>query len=295
MKWGPLVQGDIRDGDRLSRIFTAYRPQAVLHFAADASVAESVADPGTYYDNNLGGTLALLGTMRRHGCRRLVFSSTCAVYGRPDAMPITEATPAQPVNPYGRSKWLVEQVLRDLSESGALHFVSLRYFNAAGADREGELGESHDPEHHLIPNAVATALGRREWLDVYGDDYATPDGTAIRDYVHVEDLAEAHLRALGHVLAGGASEALNLGTGHGHSVLEVVRAIEGLAGASLPMRRRPRRAGDPDRLVAAAERAAEVLGWKPRRSRLADIVASAWRWHARTQGTEEAVRFGGTA
>lgn len=284
VKWGPLINGDIRDAAVLDRAFAQYRPCAVMHFAAFAYVGESVADPGKYYANNVAGTLSLLQAMQRHGCSSLVFSSSCATYGWSGDGAIAEDAPQRPVNPYGWSKLMVEQILRDFDAAHGLRHVALRYFNAAGADPDGELGEAHHPETHLIPLAIQTALGQRPHLDVYGTDYPTDDGSAIRDYIHVEDLADAHVRALNHLLQGGRSQALNLGTGRGYSVWEVVRAVERVSGGTINVRRAPRRAGDPPVLVANAERAAKVLGWRPGYDTLETIIRTAWLWHSRAAG-----------
>lgn len=288
VKWGPLVVGDIRDDVLLDRTMGQYRPCAVLHFAAFAYVGESVADPQSYYDNNVAGTLSLLRAMRRHGCTRMVFSSSCAVYGCPSDIPIAEDAPQHPVNPYGWSKLMAEQILRDFDAAYGIAYVVLRYFNAAGADREGELGEEHDPETHLIPLAIMTALGQRTHLEVYGTDHPTHDGSAIRDYIHVEDLADAHVAALQYLLRGGGSAAVNLGTGRGYSVWEVVRTVEKVSGRRLDARPAPRRAGDPPVLVADSGRACSLLGWRPRYGTLESIVRSAWDWHSRRLGDGQA-------
>lgn len=290
VKWGPLIKGDIREAALLDHTFAQYRPCAVLHFAAFACVGESVADPGKYYDNNVAGTLSLLHAMQRHGCSSLVFSSSCATYGWSGDGAIVEDAPQRPMNPYGWSKFMVEQILRDFDAAYGFRHVALRYFNAAGADPDGELGEVHHPETHLIPLTIQTALGQRPHLDVYGTDYPTDDGSAIRDYIHVEDLADAHVRALDHLLQGGRSQALNLGTGRGYSVWEVVRAVERVSGRAVNVRRAPRRAGDPPVLVANAARAARVLGWQPRYDTLETTIRMAWVWHSRA--VEEGVAHG---
>jgi UDP-glucose-4-epimerase GalE len=289
-RWGPLEEGDIRDGPRLDAAFARHRIDAVMHFAALAYVGESVREPALYYRNNVGGTLELLDAMRRAGVGRLVFSSTCATYGVPARMPITEDLPQQPINPYGATKLMIERVLRDYDAAYGLRSVALRYFNAAGADPEGEIGEDHDPETHLIPLAIAAALGQKRELQIFGDDYPTPDGTAVRDYVHVTDLASAHVKALDYLRRGGTSTALNLGTGTGHSVREVIAAVERASGRRLPARVAPRRPGDPPRLVAAPGRARQVLGWEPVLSDIDTIVSTAWRWHASRLGLQSASR-----
>ncbi len=281
VRWGPLVEGDIREQAVLDRVFERYAPDAVIHFAAYAYVGESVHDPARYYRNNVGGTLSLLTAMRRHGCRRVVFSSSCATYGIPAKVPIAESFAQQPVNPYGRSKRMVEQILEDYDSAYGLRYVSLRYFNAAGADPQGETGEDHDPETHLIPLAMDAVLGRIPFLEIYGTDYDTPDGTAVRDYVHVSDLAEIHTRAVAYLCAGGDSCALNLGTGSGHSVWRVVAAVESVTGRRVPVKSSARRPGDPAVLYARVDRAVELLDWRPRFASLEAIVETAWSWHRR--------------
>jgi UDP-arabinose 4-epimerase len=282
VRWGPLVDGDIADGPRLRAVMSAERVVAVMHFAAFAYVGESMSDPARYFRNNLVGTMALLDAMRDVGVDRMVFSSTCATYGIPNQVPISESTPQQPVNPYGESKLMVERVLDWYDQAYETKSVSLRYFNAAGADLDGEIGEEHDPETHLIPLTIKAALGQEPALRIFGTDYPTPDGTAIRDFIHVDDLADAHVRALRHLLFGGASLKLNLGTGRGHTVREVVRAVERATGRPVPVIEAPRRAGDPPALVADAAQARLKLDWVPTRSDLDTIVGSAVRWHERT-------------
>jgi UDP-glucose-4-epimerase GalE len=279
VRWGPLVVGDLGDGRALDDAFRRYRPVAVMHFAARADVGESVRDPALYYRTNVAGTVTLLETMRAHAVLRIVHSSTCATYGLPRVLPITEDMPQRPVNPYGRSKLMVEGMLRDFEAAYGLGWTALRYFNACGADPEGEAGEMHDPEGHLIPRALMAAAGELPHLDLFGDDYPTPDGTCIRDYVHVADLAEMHVRALERVLAGRPSVALNLGTGKGHSVSEVVAAVERVTGLSVPLRVVPRRPGDPPVLVADPALARSMLGCAARYQDLDEIVATAWRWY----------------
>ncbi|MBO0738879.1 MAG: UDP-glucose 4-epimerase GalE [Alphaproteobacteria bacterium] len=281
VRWGPLVEGDLGDRSRLAGACAEHRVCAVMHFAAYAYVGESVADPASYYRNNLGGTLCLIETMREAGIDKIVFSSTCATYGNPDGIPIRETAPQRPVNPYGETKLAIERALHWYGAAYAIRSVSLRYFNAAGADPEGEVGELHDPETHLIPLVLQTALGQRPHVDVYGTDYPTPDGTAIRDYIHVNDLAEAHLRALEYLIDGRESTAMNLGTGCGHSVREVVRAAEEVSGRRVACRDVARRPGDPPALVADARLATEILGWSARMSDLQTIVRTALAWHVR--------------
>jgi UDP-glucose-4-epimerase GalE len=270
-----LVVGSI--GDSKTLVPALRDIDAVLHFAAHAYVGESVQNPRKYFQNNVQSGLALLNAVVDAGVRHFVFSSTCAVYGVPAKIPIAEDTVRQPVNPYGASKLFFENVLEAYSKAYGLRYVSLRYFNAAGADESGEIGELHDPETHLIPCALQAAAGIRPNLEVYGTDYPTPDGTCVRDYVHISDLAEAHVLALEYLAASGESAALNLGTGKGHSVKEVISTVEEVTGIILPKRMCPPRAGDPPVLVADASRAQQVLNWRPSRS-LRDIVSSAWQW-----------------
>lgn len=278
VRYGPFVELDLRDRNRLHDVFARYRPASVLHFASLAYVGESVTNPQAYYDVNVGGALALLAAMRAHEVQQIVLSSTCATYGVPERLPIDEQQAQAPINPYGATKLMIERMLGDYAAAYGLRFGALRYFNAAGADEDGELGEVHDPETHLVPLAIAAALGRRDAIDILGTDYPTADGTAIRDFVHVSDLADAHVLALRHLASGGASLQANLGTGSGASVREVVAAVEEVSGRRVPVKHAPRRAGDPPVLVADATRARELLGWTPWRSDLQRIVASALRW-----------------
>jgi len=275
-----LVVGDIADAQKLRSALTSV--DAVMHFAAHAYVGESVANPRKYFRNNVEAALNLLNATFDAGVRRFVFSSTCAVYGVPAQIPITEEAPRQPVSPYGTSKLFFEHALEAYARAYGLRFASLRYFNAAGADESGEIGELHDPETHLIPLALAAATPGDAELQIFGSDYPTPDGTCIRDYIHVNDLADAHVRALQHLEKGTDSMALNLGTGRGHSVLEVVRAAEAATGQVVRRRVGPRRPGDPPILVADARRAEQVLGWRATHS-LSDIVTSAWKWMQQAQ------------
>ena len=279
VQWGPLEAGDIRDGDRLDAVIARYKPVAVLHFAALIEVGESVKYPGRFYDNNVGGALVLIEAARRGGVDKLVFSSTCATYGDPVQLPMDETHPQTPLNPYGRTKLMIEQALADYDAYAGFRSVSLRYFNAAGADDAGRIGESHDPETHAIPLALQTALGLRDGFKLFGDDYETRDGSAVRDYVHVLDLADAHVRALRYLLDGGQTTAFNLGTGEGTTVRELVAAIGRTTNRPLPVETVARRPGDAPALVADSARARDVLGWRPTRS-LDEIVRSAWRWHA---------------
>jgi UDP-glucose 4-epimerase len=279
-----LVRGSIGDAALLDQIFTANPIDAVMNFASFIAVGESVAKPDLYYGNNVGNTLVLLKAMQRHGVRRYIFSSTAAVYGDPTHVPIDEFHPKQPINPYGRGKWMIEQVLEDFQSAFGLESVCLRYFNAAGADPEGELGERHDPETHLIPLVLRTASGRRPFISVFGDDYDTPDGTCIRDYIHVQDLCTAHLLALDHLLVGGQSRRFNLGNGQGFSVKEVIDVARAVTGKPIEVRMQPRRPGDPPRLIADSRLIQTELGWKPQFADLSTIVEHAWRWERRLLG-----------
>jgi UDP-arabinose 4-epimerase len=282
VQWGPLVEADIADRSALQKVFRQYPIEAVIHFAAFAYVSESMRTPDLYFRNNVVNTLSLLDVMRDEGVRKIVFSSSCSTYGYPRQTPIPEDHVQQPVNPYGESKLMVERLLHWYGSIYGLSWVALRYFNAAGADPEGDLGEDHDPETHLIPLAICAALGLIPYLEIYGTDYDTPDRTAIRDYLHVADLADAHLAALQYLGSGGTSTAFNLGTGNGHSVREVAAMVEQVAGHKVPFREVSRRPGDPPCLVAEAVKAAEVLGWHPRHSSLEEIVRTAWNWKVRS-------------
>lgn len=281
VKWGPLVRADIRDEEALAQAFAAHNVGAVLHFAASAYVGESVTDPMKYYENNVGGALSLLRAMINADCRNIVFSSTCAVYGEPATVPIREDTPQKPVNPYGASKAMVERILDDYASAYEIGVVALRYFNACGADPDGEIGELRDPETHLIPRAMMALQGYLANFAVFGTDYATPDGTAIRDYVHVCDLADAHVASVRRLLGGGPGGAFNLGTGRGRSVKEVLDAVAAETEEELGVRIGPRRPGDPPLLVADAALARRDLNFEPRFSDLSTIVATAWAWHRR--------------
>jgi UDP-arabinose 4-epimerase len=278
VKWGPLEKGDLLDGERLREVLRKHSPQAVLHFAAYISVAESVAEPDRYHRNNVIGSQCLVEAMREQGIPHLVFSSSAAVYGTPERLPLTESHPLKPINPYGENKRRVETMLRDAERSHGLRSVSLRYFNAAGADPEAEIGEAHHPETHLIPLVLQAALGQRPPLQIFGTDYPTKDGTCIRDYVHVTDLAEAHVLALRYLAAGGASQSFNVGTGEGCTVREVVAAVEKVSGRKVPVVLAARRAGDPAGLVADASLIGRALRWKPRFPGIEQQVAHAWEW-----------------
>ncbi|HHW14091.1 MAG TPA: UDP-glucose 4-epimerase GalE [Firmicutes bacterium] len=275
----PLFQADLLDRPALDWLFANHPVEAVLHFAALSQVGESQKLPGKYALNNVAGTVTLLEAMVAAGCRTLVFSSTAAVYGAPETMPITEDYPLEPTNTYGETKLFVERMLRRFDEAYGLRSIALRYFNAAGADPEGELGEDHDPETHLIPLTLAAALGQRPAIEVFGTDYPTSDGTCVRDYIHVTDLAEAHLLALVALAGGAPTTAYNLGNGRGFSVREVIAAAERVTGRSIPVREGPRRPGDPPALVASSARAEAELGWRPRYGELETIIQTAWEWH----------------
>lgn len=279
VQWGPFVEGDLGDTKLLSRIVKDYDIKAVLHFAASLLVAESVSHPQRYFQNNVVKTLCLLDTMKAHEVRTIVFSSSAATYGDPQKIPMPEDHPQRPVNPYGETKLMMERAFHWYGVAYGLRWMALRYFNAAGADPGGQIGEDHDPETHLIPILIQAALGQRPAADVFGTDYPTPDGTAVRDFIHVVDLADAHVRALKHLIAGGASMALNLGTGKGHSVREVVASVEKLMQRPVPIRDAPRRPGDPAVLVADSARAQHELRWRPSHSDLQTIIQSAWAWH----------------
>lgn len=278
VQWGPLEVGDIRDGARLDAVFAAHAPVAVLHFAARIEVGESVKNPGAFFDTNVGGTITLIEAARRAGVKVVVFSSTCATFGDPVDLPMKETHPQAPLNPYGRSKLMVEQALADYDRYVGFKSAVMRYFNAAGADPEGRIGEWHEPETHAIPLAIQVALGQRSHFTIFGDDYDTRDGTAVRDYIHVLDLADAHVSALRRLLAGGSSDSYNLGTGTGTTVRELVDGVGRVTGKPLPVQMAPRRAGDAPVLVGDNTRAREHLGWKPSRD-LDATLSSAWRWH----------------
>lgn len=282
VKWGPFVQGDIRDRAALSALFAEHRPDAVLHCAALIEVGESVRFPERFYDNNVAGALILLDVMREAGVAPFVFSSTCATYGEPQRLPMDETHRQSPVSPYGWTKLMIEQASRDIAAAHGLKFAHLRYFNAAGAASEEGIGERHDPETHAIPLALFTLLGRRESFKIFGQDYDTRDGSCLRDYVHVLDLADAHVRAIERLLAGGDSLAVNLGTGDGVTVLELLAAIERVIGKRVPAVPASRRPGDSPALLADNALARRELGWTPERS-VEQIIADAWRWHAEVE------------
>ncbi|MBV5261310.1 UDP-glucose 4-epimerase GalE [Synechococcus moorigangaii CMS01] len=279
-----LIVGDTGDRLLLDQIFTDYAIDAVMHFAAYAYVGESVTDPGKYYRNNVVGTLTLLEAMVAAGVKHFVFSSTCATYGEPTEIPIPEHHPQNPINPYGMSKLMVEKILWDFDRAYGLRSVMFRYFNAAGADPEGNLGEDHNPETHLIPLVLMAALGKRDHISIFGTDYPTPDGTCIRDYIHVSDLADAHVLGLEYLLKGGATDAFNLGNGNGFSVQEVIEAARKITEIEIKAIATDRRPGDPPSLVGSSEKARMVLGWQPQYTDLEIILKHAWHWHQQRHG-----------
>ena len=279
LRWGKFIEGDIRDAKALDHLFATEDVAAVLHFAALSAVGESMKFPGRYYDINVHGSRVLLDAMTRAGVRALVFSSSCATYGAPRELPITEETPKEPINPYGMSKVICERMMDDFDTAHGIKSVRLRYFNAAGADPASGLGEDHARETRLIPLALDALTGRKPPLTLFGTDYGTPDGTAVRDYIHVADLADGHLRALRHLLRGGGTFAVNLGTGEGASVRQVLDTIKAVSGREVPLRLAPRRAGDPAVLVADTSKARALLDWVPQHSSLKAIVSDAWQWH----------------
>ena len=285
VKWGPLIQGDLLDSKAVDRVMAEVRPAAVIHFAAYSYVGESVAEPTMYFRNNFSGTLNLLDAMRRHAVNCLVFSSTCATYGVPNSLPITEDHPQRPINPYGASKLMVERALSDCSIAHGLRAITLRYFNAAGADEACEIGEHHEPETHLIPLVLAAAQSGQS-VTVHGDDYDTPDGTCIRDYIHVSDLADAHILALRALLGGAISSSYNLGNGRGYSVREVISAAERVTSLPIATKIGIRRAGDTSVLVGDATKFIHDLGWHIRRPDISTMIESAWRWHVTNQNIE---------
>ncbi len=281
VKWGPLVEGEIGDSKLIREVVSKYQIQAVLHFAAYINVGESVANPRKYFHNNALAALNMFDSLLDCSVKHVIFSSTAAIYGDPQYVPIPESHPQKPVNPYGEAKLMVERILHWYNQAYGFKSACLRYFNAAGADPDGELGEMHSPESHLIPLIIRAAMGAAASVSVYGTDFPTPDGTATRDYTHVCDLADAHVLALQYLLQGGDSVELNLGTGRAHSVLEVIRAVEQVSGKSVPVVRSARRDGDPPELVADPTKVGEVLKWQPRFMELREIIQTAWDWHSR--------------
>lgn len=279
VKWGELIIGDIGDSKQLDLVFENYDIDCVMHFAAFAYVGESVADPQKYYGNNVIATVNLLDAMLRHKVNNFIFSSSCATFGEPEKMPITEDTLQNPINPYGRSKLMVEQILDDYSRAYGLKYSALRYFNAAGCDRDGDTGEDHNPETHIIPLVLDAALGKRESITIFGTDYPTRDGTCVRDYIHVEDLAQAHKSAAEYLLDGGESDVFNLGTGVGNSVKEIIEAVKKVSNVDFKVETGKRRPGDPPVLVASSEKAAKTLNWTPEYTDIEKIIATALNWH----------------
>lgn len=281
-KKATFYQGDIRDADFLDRLFqTNGKIDAVIHFAAFSLVGESVVNPLKYYENNLYGTKVLLDAMIRNGVDKIVFSSTAATYGEPENIPILESDRTCPTNPYGETKLAMEKMISWSAKAHGLHYVSLRYFNACGAHKSGDIGEAHNPESHLIPLILQVPNGKREFISIFGTDYSTPDGTCIRDYIHVTDLAKAHILAVKYLMNGGESDIFNLGNGVGYSVREVIETARKVTGHPIPAKEEPRRAGDPARLVASGEKAKKILGWEPEVKDLAEIIGSAWNWHSK--------------
>ena len=279
VRWGPFIEGDLSNEKLLLQIIQDYKVKAVMHFAADTYVGESMLAPGKYFHNNITNTLTLLNAMVCSKVQKFVFSSTCSIYGMPQHIPINENHPQQPINPYGESKLFIEKALRWYKIAHSIQSISLRYFNAAGADLDGEIGEDHNPETHLIPLVIQTALGQREQMQILGTDYETPDGTAIRDYIHVTDIANAHVKAMEYLSASGNSASLNIGTGKGYSVREVIKIVEDVSGIRININEMPRRAGDPPLLVAQCGLANELFGWEPQYSDLRSIITTAIRWH----------------
>lgn len=279
IRWGPFYRGCLSDETLLETVCNSHDILAVMHFAAFCYVGESVSHPGKYYLNNVSHTIKLLNFLVSKSINKFIFSSSCATYGEPVKIPITETHPQQPINPYGRSKLMVEQMLEDFDQAHGLKYVSLRYFNAAGADPEGELGEDHRPETHLIPLVLQTALGKRDHIAVFGNDYPTRDGTCIRDYIHIVDLAQAHLLALGHLLNEKSSAVFNLGNGEGYSVFEVIETARKITKHSIPMKISDRRTGDPAVLIGSSQKAVQELGWKQQFPDLHTIIETAWNWH----------------
>lgn len=284
-----LVVGSTTDRSLLDQIFSTYDISAVMHFAAYIAVGESVQAPAKYYHNNVVGTLTLLEAMLAADVKRFVFSSTCAIYGPPKTLPIPEDHPKHPISPYAASKWMVEQILQDFDQAYGLKSVAFRYFNAAGADPQGRLGEDHQPETHLIPLVLMTALGLRPQISIFGTDYDTPDGTCIRDYIHVSDLASAHVSGIDYLLQGGDSQFFNLGNGSGFSVREVIEVARRVTARAIPVVECPRRAGDPPVLVGSSEKAQRCLGWQPEHSNLDSIITHAWQWHQQRHGPQSTI------
>ena len=286
VKWGKFIEADLCDRTSLDRVFSENKIDAVFHFAAFAYVGESVTEPAKYYFNNVCNTLDLLEAMRAHGCDKIIFSSTCATYGIPEKLPITEDMPQNPINPYGATKLMVERIFKDYNTAYGLKYVALRYFNAAGADPDCEIGENHNPETHIIPLVLDAAYGKRPDIKVFGSDYPTRDGTCIRDYIHVTDLADAHLLALEYLNKGGESGFFNLGNENGTSVLEVIDSVKRVTGKDFKVTLAPRRPGDPPTLVGSSKRAQEILGWKPKFADIDTITKHAAEWYKMMNGIE---------
>ena len=284
VKWGNFVLGDLADKDKLRLCFQTYPIEAVMHYCAFCSVGESVTHPAEYYRNNVVNTLNLLDVMVEYRVKYFIFSSTCSTYGNPLQIPLTEDHPQQPINPYGKSKLMVEQILKDYDNAYGIRHVCLRYFNAAGADPEGEIGEWHEPEGHLIPLLLQVAAGQREHVQIYGTDYETPDGTCIRDYIHINDLAAAHLLALEYLQSGAPSDAFNLGNGNGFSVKEVIHEAKLVSGKSIKVVEAERRPGDPPILVGSSDKARQILNWQPEYPDINEIIKTAWRWQSKVIG-----------
>lgn len=284
VRWGDFVQGDLLVPDDIDKALGLASYSAAMHFSAKSLVGESVQHPDIYYRNNVVGTLNLLDALVRHDIRNFIFSSSAAVFGNPDYSPIDEKHPTRPINPYGMTKLMAENILADYSAAYGLRSVALRYFNAAGADPDAEIGEAHDPETHLIPNILLSVIRKSApSFKVFGNDYATPDGSCVRDYVHVNDLCDAHIRALEYLVAGGATDIFNLGNGRGFSVMQVIQAARAVTQRDIPYTLTDRRAGDPPVLVASAAKAKQVLEWSPQYTELSDMIATAWRWHERNE------------
>ncbi|MEJ2039794.1 MAG: UDP-glucose 4-epimerase GalE [Desulfosarcinaceae bacterium] len=290
VRWGEFIEGDLADPPALGRVFRDHRIDVVMHLAAFAYVGESMLHPRKYYTNNVGGTLNLLNAMADAGVPRLVFSSTCATYGVLTEVPVSEDHAQQPINPYGDSKLMVERIIREYCRVYGLKACVLRYFNAAGADPEAEVGERHIPETHLIPLVLDVACGKKPYLPVYGDDYPTPDGTCIRDFIHVQDIAQAHIQAMNYILADGDEFAFNLSNGNGYSIRQVIEAAHQVTGLSVRTKSLPRRPGDPPILVGRSGKARSVLDWRPRYEDLATIIETAWKWHRKEQDRDEAMK-----
>ena len=279
VKWGPLIEGDALDAERLRSCMKNVRPDGILHFAAFSLVGESVQNPGKYFRNNVGGTLNILEAMRDTNVRNIVVSSTAAVYGVPEVMPITEESPASPINPYGETKLFMERMLADFARAHGISWTALRYFNACGAHMSGKIGEAHNPETHLIPIVLQVPNGQRDHVSIFGDDYPTRDGTCVRDYIHVTDLASAHILAAEYLMNGGENNVFNLGNGVGFTVKEIIDTAEKVVGKPIKCEMAARRDGEPAQLVASSEKAKTVLGWKPKYDDIETIIGSAWNWH----------------